>query len=75
MGVIHHHIDAIGALAGTAGEVDEHRTFIGVDGHRCLQGDHIAAGHIERALAVIGAGLELANGLTRRVLGAVDHLI
>jgi hypothetical protein len=75
VGVVHHDIDAVGALVGAPGEVDEYRTFIGVDAHGSLERDNVAAGHIEGALAVISAGHELANGLTRRLLGAADHFI
>ncbi len=74
MGVVEHHVDAVRAGARRAVEVHLHRAFVGIDGERAFQQDFLAARNVEPALAVIGAGFQLADRLPRRRFRARDDL-
>ena len=48
------------------------RACFRVDGHRAFEQDFRAARDVEPAFAVIGAALELADGVARRRFGPFD---
>ena len=62
-------------LPGTAGEIDVDLARLGVDGHRGLQRDDVAARHVELAFAMKSAGRQLADRLPGATVGARDDLV